>query len=160
MKVVANLSRRGHSQRNLWIISWCLAHTQLLAPALLRAAMATVVPEMITNSRGERDRDFALFTEGGGWSREEVVAESYNRQMPRGGGIAGGHLHSIHNRGGKAGRAGVLGSKGGWLKERGFPLSRQVYLLSHLTLCPSIMMTLRYHCLLFRFKLVGRMCEG
>lgn len=63
MKVVANLSRRGHSQRNLWIISWCLAHTQLLAPALLRAAMATVVPEMITNSRGERDRDFALFTE-------------------------------------------------------------------------------------------------
>lgn len=70
LKVVANLSRRGRSQRNLWIISWCLAHTQLLAPALFRAAMATVVPEMITNSREERDRDFALFTEGGGWSRE------------------------------------------------------------------------------------------
>lgn len=70
VKVVANLSRRGHSQRNLWIISWCLVHTQLLAPALLRAAMATVVPEMITNSREEKDRDFALFTERGGWSRE------------------------------------------------------------------------------------------
>lgn len=76
VKVVANLRRREHSQRNLWIISWCLAHTQLLAPALLSAAMATVVPEMITNSREETDRDFALFTEGGGWSREKTDAKS------------------------------------------------------------------------------------
>lgn len=94
MKVVTNLNRRGHSQQNLWIISWCLSHTQLLAPALRSAAVVTIVPEMITNSRGERDRDFALFTEGGRWSREEVVAESYNRQMPRVGGIVAGHLHS------------------------------------------------------------------
>lgn len=61
--VMANLSiRRGHSQRNLWIISWCLAHTQLLAPTLLRAARATVVLKIIANSWEKRARDFVHFT--------------------------------------------------------------------------------------------------
>ena len=42
--------------------------------------------------------DNVPFTEGGGRSREGVVAEGYNRQMPRAGGnfcIAGDQLHSI-----------------------------------------------------------------
>lgn len=130
---------------------------QLLAPALLRGAMATAVPEMITNSREERDRDFALFTEGGGWSREEVVSESYNRQMPRVGGIVGvgggGISITSTTEEAKQGEQEFWASKEAGSKKEGFPLSRQVYLLSHLTFCPSIMMTLRYHCLLFRFKL-------
>ena len=66
MEVVANWSRRGHSQRNQWIISCCLAHTQLLTPIPVRAARATVVPKLTTNRREGRTRDFVLFTDSEG----------------------------------------------------------------------------------------------
>lgn len=76
---------------------------------------------MIENSREERARGFVLFTdnEGGRWIREVVVAESFNRWMPRVGGnlcIAGDRCHRIHNRGGRAGELGPQGRAGS--KER------------------------------------------
>lgn len=74
-----------------------------VAPTPVRAARATVVSQLITNIREGRVRDFVLFTdsEGGGWSREEMVAERYSRQMPRVGGnlcIPGDHLHRRQSR--------------------------------------------------------------
>lgn len=155
---------KGRFQRNLWIIGWGLAQIQLLTLTLLRAARATVAPKMIANNK-ERTRDFVLFidNEGGGWSREEMVARSYNRWMSRVGGnlcVAGDHLHSIHNRGGKAGRAGELGPKGlAGSKEEGFLHSDKCTSYPISIPFPSIAMMLRYCSLLFRFKL-GRRIKG
>lgn len=45
--------------------------------------------------------DSVPFTEGGGRSREEVIAQGYNRQMPRAEGnfcLAGDQLHSIQDK--------------------------------------------------------------
>lgn len=111
MEVMANLSRRGHSQRNLWIISWCLAHTELLVLTLPRASRSTVVPKIIGTVRKKElgILCFSLIVKGVD-GREGVVAESYNRHTPEVVGslcIAGGQLHSTHNRGGKVGRGGV-----------------------------------------------------
>lgn len=85
-----------------------------------------------------------------------MVAESYSGQMPKAGGslcIAGGHLHSIYNRGGKAEKAGELGSEGlAGSKEESFLHSDKCTSYPIPTLCPLTMM-LGYHPLLFRFKL-------
>lgn len=157
MEVVACLRRSGNFQKNLWVISWHLAHPQLLVLNLLRTARTSMAPKMIENSREERARGFVLFTdnEGGRWIREVVVAESFNRWMPRVGGnlcVAGDGCHRIHNRGGRAGELGPQGRAG----SKGFLRSDKCTSYSFSTPTFKTMMR-RHHSLLLRFNLDGRM---
>ena len=87
-----------------------------------------------------------------------MVAERYSSQMPSVGGNLCISIQGTISIGGKAGRTGELGSKGlAGSKEEVFPHLDKYAFYSILTLCPSIIMTLRHHSSLFRCQLVGRM---